>query len=1102
MNRLQLMNNTDKTQAASGQITSASLLMFAGVIFMLLMTNTLTAQFYNGSNMTFGKNRVQYHNTIWSFYKFEDFDTYFYLNGKELALYTAWYTQQQLPALERKLETVLDDKMQFVIYNSLNELKQSNIGLAGEQQYNTGGITHILGNKVVLYNDGNYLNFEQQIRAGIADILITQLMYGGSIGSQIRNAALFTLPDWYKNGLISYLSEDWNSEIDNRLRDGMVSGRYKKINRLSGEDAIFAGHALWRYIEMKYGPSAITNIIHLTQLTRNVQNGFLYVTGLPFKELVSEWYTYYYDGYARLEAINPDETLPYRYRDFLSYLRPVVSPDGTELAYATNNEGRVVVWLQQLGSGKKRKLYKAGFSSGQKIDNTYPLLSWHPSGEILAYVVEEKGNIWLYFHNLKENSTQRRVLFDFQKITSFSYAPDGQQLLMSAVRHGKPDVYVFNIAANSHRQITDDYYTDLDPVFFNGMRQIVFSSNRPGDTIRQQDTPDKQPGQFDLFSYDFVRHSPVLQRVTETPLANETKPFFTPGGRLFYLNDGSGFQNLNQAFYDSAISYVDTAVHYRYFFKSQVVTGLTTAMNDYAILPSDDKVMFTALSKNRIRLFRTDIAAYLRQEPEQIPVSAFMQEKMTIGQAAEEKTDALPEPVAQSRRHFVAAMREAVNTDTLAAPNRQKQGGFAIEGQSRMPFSGLMNKDKPSLMAASAEPKRRNYNVEFYYDQLFTQVDFTYINYSYQAFSGGGSPIYLNPGFNVFLGVNLTDLLEDYRISGGVRMNTNLTNNEYVASFSNLQKRLDKQIIFHRQSIEQSTETYLMRTHSHELYYILSWPFSESLSLKGTGIYRNDMKVYLATDQVNLKKPNLYEHWAGLRTELVFDNSRELGMNLYSGIRSKAFAEYYQIVGERTRNLVVVGFDFRHYLKIHRNFIWANRLAASTSIGNNRLIYYMGGVDNWLFPSFNRTTPIDYNQQYAYQTLATNMRGFNQNIRNGNSFAVLNSELRFPVFRCLLQRPINSDFIRNFQLATFGDIGTAWTGLNPYDPKNSLYTSTIENGPLTITVEVQKDPIVGGFGFGARTLLLGYFVRGDVAWGVEDRRISKPVFYLSFSLDF
>lgn len=1086
------------TAPRCNKLAAATAIWVTG-LFALFLPFGAIAQFYNGSNMTFGKNRVQYNNSIWSFYKFEQFDTYFYLNGKELALYTAWYTDKQLPLLERKLETVLDDKIQFIIFNTLNDYKQSNIGLSGDQQYNTGGITHILGNKVVLYGDGDIRSLERQIRAGIADILITQLIFGGSIGSQIRNAALFTLPDWYRNGLISYLSEDWSTATDNRLRDGMLSKRFKKINRLEGEDAIIAGHSLWRFIEIRYGPSAITNILHLTQLTRNVQNGFLYVTGLSFKELTAEWYNFYYDSFAAVPVAEAGKALEYRYRDDLAYSNPKVSPDETMMAYVTNREGRLFIWLENLSNGKKRKIYKAGFSSALKTDHSYPLIAWHPSGKILATVVEEKGNIWLYFFNLDENSQTKRILFDFQKITSFSYSPDGQLLAMSAVRQGKPDIYVYSIASNSHIQITNDFYTDMHPVFFDGIRQIVFASNRPDDTLRLQVEPEPQKNNSDLFSYDFAKRSNVLKRITNSPVSDEKQPLNIRPGVIHYISDANGYDNLFQAVYDSAISYVDTIVHYRYFFENSRLTGFTRPVQHYTILEGSNEIMFTSLENNRIRMYRAPIAMPVTET-----LSSFMKQRKPSLPMEEVRREEERKLQVQYRKRFVNVYRNSPPTvDTSQINNAVKQGGFAIDGTTRRPFENLgRGEEQKKSIFGQAEPKRRIYNVEFFYDQLFTQVDFTYINYSYQPFSGGGSPIYLNPGFNVFLGVELSDLLEDYRLGGGVRLNSNLQNNEYVASYSNLRKRLDRHIVFHRQSIDLSSSDFLARTHSHELFYMLSWPFSESMSLRGTGIYRNDMLAFLATDQVSLKRPNIYESWTGLRTEFVFDNSRDLGMNLYSGIRSKAFAEYYQLIDRESRNLVVLGIDFRHYQKIHRNFIWANRFAASTSIGNNRLIYYMGGVDNWLFPSFNRSTPIDFGQDYAYQTLATNLRGFNQNIRNGNTFAVFNSELRLPVFRYFLQRPINSDFIRHFQIVAFGDLGTAWTGINPYDPSNSLYTNTITNGPLNITVEVQKEPLVGGIGMGARTMLLGYFLRADVAWGVEDRRITKPIFYLSFSLDF
>ncbi|MBZ0241784.1 MAG: hypothetical protein K8F24_01095, partial [Bacteroidales bacterium] len=203
-----------------GSLFVKNRVFFAWIVCFVVLALPLKAQFYNGSNMTFGKNRVQWDNTIWTYYRYDDFDTYFYLNGNELALYAAEYAYDQIPVLERKLQSSLTEKIQFIVFNSLSDMKQSNIGLASEQQYNTGGITQILGTKVILYFDGNYLNFEQQIRVGLTEMLLNQLMFGGSIGSQIRNTAIFNLPDWYKMGILSYVSEDWNTVLDDRLREG------------------------------------------------------------------------------------------------------------------------------------------------------------------------------------------------------------------------------------------------------------------------------------------------------------------------------------------------------------------------------------------------------------------------------------------------------------------------------------------------------------------------------------------------------------------------------------------------------------------------------------------------------------------------------------------------------------------------------------------------------------------------------------------------------------------------------------------------------------------------------------------------------------------
>jgi hypothetical protein len=349
----------------------------------------------------------------------------------------------------------------------------------------------------------------------------------------------------------------------------------------------------------------------------------------------------------------------------------------------------------------------------------------------------------------------------------------------------------------------------------------------------------------------------------------------------------------------------------------------------------------------------------------------------------------------------------------------------------------------------------------------------------------------------------MSDLFEDYRITGGMRFSGDFNSNEFFLSYENRMKNIDKQIVLHRQGLlNVSGGGALVKVHTHDARYILKYPLSEVGSVRGSIMYRNDRTVYLATDVANLTRPNTYENWGSVKLEYVYDNTIKRGLNLYNGLRGKVFGEYYRQIDKEETDFFVLGLDWRYYKKLHRDLIWANRIASSTSFGKQKLIYYMGGVDNWFGAKFDNSTNIATDQNYAYQTLATNMRGFYQNVRNGNSFAVINSEIRFPIFKYLYKRPIRADFIQNFQIIVFGDLGTAWTGPNPYSDKNSLNTEVIYQDPLEITLKTQHNPIVGGYGWGIRSRLFGYFIRLDRAWGVQDGIVMKPIWHLSLSLDF
>ena len=101
-----------------------------------------------------------------------------------------------------------------------------------------------------------------------------------------------------------------------------------------------------------------------------------------------------------------------------------------------------------------------------------------------------------------------------------------------------------------------------------------------------------------------------------------------------------------------------------------------------------------------------------------------------------------------------------------------------------------------------------------------------------------------------------------------------------------------------------------------------------------------------------------------------------------------------------------------------------------------------------------------------------------------------------------MRKPVEKPFLRDFQVVGFADIGTAWEGSSPFNEDNLLNSETIPAGPITITYENINDPIVGGVGFGLRSTVLGYFVRADMAWGIENGIISdERIIMFSLTLD-
>ncbi|WP_157754634.1 hypothetical protein [Salinivirga cyanobacteriivorans] len=1042
---------------------------------LVLISDTLFGQFYNGHRMRFGKNRVQYRDFYWQHYDFQRYKVYFHQGGDNTARYVGLRARDILTEMEYRLDYRLDGQVNFIVYNDLLDFRQSNIGLvSGNDQYNIGGTTTIANNKVMIYNYGTHRQLDRQVRRASAELLINEILVGSRFSDRLANSALISYPEWFIKGLIAYYGNEFAASEQQSIKDGLLNGKYKKMQWLTGKDAELAGFSFWTYVAMNYGEPALRDIMYLSRVSKNINNAIVFVTGVPFRYLLREWAeysTYRYEqegtGVPGAEA----KKIKKRTKKKAQYSNLVFSPDERYFAWSRNESGKVKIYIQNAASGKRQKVFAYGHKLPQKIDRKYPVVRWHPKLNMLSWVYEHEQQIKLCFYDVNSTEINARNIQYINRMLDYDFNSDGTQIVFSGIHDGKTDLFTLNLASNEQNRLTDDLPDELNPKF-TPEGNIIFSSNRnkpTGDTLQSH---------LDLYLTNARHFEPV--KVVATP-GNQTKPIVLGKDYYLYLNDQNGIQNRFVANYDSAIQFVDTAIHYRFFTEQKPLTDLRYGLIEHDV--ANSRSAFADLHFYNQRY-------HLLQKPFDLTP---LQKTLNITE----------------QKAFFTTRRKFYNKQIERLKEQQRRNDSLIDiNNYTFEFEKKQKSDQrwPDFEADSLWVlKRKLYFTTFYTNYTVNQVDFSQLNRSYQVYTGGG--VFFNPGFNVLTKFGAADLFEDYKLTAGFRLAANFTGNEYLISIENLKSRLDKQLILHRMGSEEYTDNELKRSYSYQTMLVLKYPFSQVSSVRLTGRLRLDQIVYPAINNETLVKPDDFRLWGGMLAEYVYDNTRSLGLNLYSGTRAKAFFEQYSRLEQNTGDhMFVVGTDVRHYIQIHRQLIWANRFAASSSFGNALLIYYLGGVDNWMSVSgngyFDQTIPVDKSKNWAFQTVATNMRGFQQNIRNGNSFALINSELRWPVIKYVFNRPLNSDLLDNFMIAGFFDVGSAWYGWDITNTDNFYRYDYIENGPVSVRIDKRRDPLVAGYGFGFRTRVFGYYLRFDWAWGIENKKILDRQFYFSINLDF
>lgn len=466
-----------------------------------------------------------------------------------------------------------------------------------------------------------------------------------------------------------------------------------------------------------------------------------------------------------------------------------------------------------------------------------------------------------------------------------------------------------------------------------------------------------------------------------------------------------------------------------------------------------------------------------------------------------------------------------VTKQTMPAASTTQATSSSHAGRPQM----LNGKHVRYVDSTYIEMRSHRYYLSFNPDFFSLRLDNNLIFNRYQSYGQNGGQ-YRNPSLGGMIMARLFDKMEDYRFTGGLRVPANFSGLAYFLQFENFRRRIDWGMMFYREEYKQSYN-FLTGSGGQNIIQIpgktvsniiqgkASYPLDEVRSIHFYVGSRQDKMIIKAQDYIGLQLPSVEDVWGMARLEYVSDNTKNQEMNIWNGLRYKLFAEtmykaysnndVYQLstdtAGFKKHALIYnFGFDARYYQPIYKNFIFAMRLAGAHSAGSQQIIYFLGGEANAINSKFSTGMIPSQDKDYAFQSLATELRGYNQNARNGNTYLLGNFELRLPILTTFLHRPIQSTILKNLQAIAFLDLGNAWEGLLPTETnlkRPYSFNWPANTGTPVVNVQIPNPTDFGiaiGYGAGLRTMLWGYFIRADAAWNKQ----KDFHWYLSFGTDF
>lgn len=1038
------------------------------IILFLSLAMLLTSSMALGQY--FGKNKVQYTNFDWRYVQSEHFDVYFTTGGENIATFVLDTAEESYRHLQQSFRYKLADRIKIILHNSHNDFEQTNVDLS-EPEESVGGFTEFFKNRVVIPYDGEWEKFRHVIHHELTHAVMLQMLYGTGVQSIVTGVTQNAVPLWFIEGLAEYESRGWDIESDMFMRDATVNGYVPDIPYLYAFLAYKGGQSVWNYMVERYGQEKVGEILGKVKVNRNFERGMKQSIGIDMEELTKRWHRYLKRKYwPDVENRSEPEEIAKRLTEHLkdgSFVNtsPALSHRGDKLAYKSDKSDYFDIYLMSAIDGRVLKRLVKGQRAGNLEELQWlkgPGMTWSPDDKKIAFTARAGGKDGLYIVNVKKSKIEKSYTFDLDGVYNPSWSPKGDEIAFTGLKNGQGDIYSFNLKKGELRKLTDDLFSDVEPSWAPDGSRLLFASDRGGhdatslpEGFRPQHLEIKN---FDI--YEILASGEGVRRVVDSPFS-ERVPVYAPDGKTIAFS--SERQGVSNIWLKNVMTDEEWPI-------TNVLTG--------AFQPTwggdADRMVFVSFYYAGYDLYLLKNPLDIKPGSVTVPESKFVeaQRKGLKETFADEPLAEGEEPPPAPRMDEEREYRDFVFDDHFARGELVNQAG-----------RGKIFLDSTDYIMPTGKYKVNKYKIKL-------TPDLVYGNVGYSQFYGTQG----------LTNISLSDVLGNHRLNVSLGIFGDFRNADYSATYFYLPRKLDiGGGFYHNAYYYYSDYTGWVRDRNYGIAALLSNPFNRyerlSYGLTAMGISRSYLEI---PDEI--VDEAIAGGYLSARDRFFMMNNltytRDTSIWGYTGPTNGTGmalgVTYSPGIGKNGIDFATFRLDYRRYNRLWRDYTFATRLAGGFSEGRNKQKFFLGGLPNWLNQEFFGGLRVQHIEDIYFASFEMPLRGAEYYALEGNRFAMVNLEFRFPLVRRLLMGfPLPIE-LGNIGGALFSDIGMAWDKGEKFKPLVSA-----PNGLF------RARDMFASIGFGARMNLGFFLLRWDLAWPTDFYRTDKsPRTLWSLGADF